>query len=173
MICTSFSFCKEIFLHCDFDGRWAMNNYYYIDTKSEVIGKTFYAEERKQWIVLNWWFKNIKFSKTEITFSNPQFGLFGLYNPEDAWLVKNVIDRVNLTDTHYSKGKDMDSLVDRFSFLPLSFVKVIGRITLDFKYTTSNKCKINKAPKEIYFMSKKERDYLINESYEKNNKPKF
>ena len=171
LLCTSFSFCKEIILHCDFDGRWAMNDYYYIDTKSEVIGKTFYAEERKQWIVFNWWFKNIKFSKTEITFSNPEFSIFSSYEPELAWLVKNVIDRVNLTDTHYSK--DLDSLADKLSFLPLYFVKVIGRITLDFKYITSHKCKINKMPKEIYFMSKKERNYLINKSNEKNNRPKF
>ncbi len=171
LLCTSFSFCKEIILHCDFEGKWALNNLYYIDTKNEVIGKTFYDEERKQWIVFNWWFKNIKFSKTKITFSNPTFSILSSYQPELAWLVKNVIDRVNLTDTHYSK--DLDSLLDRLSFLPFSFVKVIGRITLDFNYITSDKCKLNNSPKDIYFMSKKERDYLINKSYEENNKPKF
>lgn len=137
--------------------------YFYIDTDKKNVGMMYFYKKENNFLIYDWWYKNIKFSKNLISINDPSHYDLG-YNPESAPFNLIEIDRVKLTTSFYSKTREMGKLKAKYKYLPDFLIKLIGKNFLNWNLITSQKCKIVPIPKNIKFMTKAELDIKIEKS---------
>ena len=122
--------------------------YFYIDTEKKNVGMMYFYKKENNYLIYDWWYKNIKFSKNLISVNEGPFSLIE-------------IDRVNPATRFYSKSKEMGKLKTKYKYLPDFLIKLIGKNFLDWNLYTTVKCKVVQIPKNIRFISKAELDKKI------------
>ena len=134
--------------------------YFYIDTDKKNVGMMYYYKKENNYLVYDWWYKNIKFSKNLISVNDPAHVDLG-YDPDSAPFSLIKIDRVNPATKFYSKYYAMGRLKTKYKYLPDFLIKLIAKNFLDWDLTATVKCKVVSIPKNIKFMSKAELDKEI------------
>ena len=119
--------------------------YFYIDTEKKNVGMMYFYKKENNYLIYDWWYKNIKFSKNLISVNEGPFSLIE-------------IDRVNPATRFYSKSKEMGKLKTKYKYLPDFLIKLIGKNFLDWNLYATVKCKVVQIPKNIRFISKAELD---------------
>ena len=122
--------------------------YFYIDTEKKNVGMMYFYKKENNYLIYDWWYKNIKFSKNLISVNEGPFSLIE-------------IDRVNPATRFYSKSKEMGKLKTKYKYLPDFLIKLIGKNFLDWNLYETAKCKVVQIPKNIRFISKAELDKKI------------
>ena len=122
--------------------------YFYIDTEKKNVGMMYFYKKENNYLIYDWWYKNIKFSKNLISVNEGPFSLIE-------------IDRVNPATRFYSKSKEMGKLKTKYKYLPDFLIKLIGKNFLDWNLYKTAKCKVVQIPKNIRFISKAELDKKI------------
>tara|TARA_B100000161_G_C33401453_1_gene346741 strand:+ start:87 stop:638 length:552 start_codon:yes stop_codon:yes gene_type:complete len=163
---------NELILSCPYKSI-KLDSYYYLDTVKKIVGHAYYNKDKKKFVVYKWWYKNAEFNKNKIIFNDPSFSIFALYQPENSWLNKSEINRINPSITHYTKSDDYIEFKDKYSYLPDVIQEQIAKKTLKWKFVDSLKCSPKKIPENILFMTKKEWTHIRDEQIKKENTPKF
>ena len=134
--------------------------YFYIDTEKKNVGMMYFYKKENNYLIYDWWYKNIKFSKNLISLNDPAHKDLG-YDPDSAPFSLIEIDRVIPATRFYSKYKEMVKLKTKYKYLPDFLIKLIGKNFLDWNLYTTVKCKVVQIPKNIRFISKAELDKKI------------